>query len=113
MGDDHAGARVLKPLGDRILVRRTEGHGIEKVLASGIVLPATREKSIQTRGDYFRARVEALSEKAARALPDLAVGEDVLVYSYSGTDTSVFTGDDAAGGLCIRPDDIIGVVSGD
>lgn len=103
----------LRPLGDRLVVRRVDGHGIEKVLPSGIVLPATREASIQTKGDYFRARVEAMSDEARRQMPDLSEGEDVLVYAYSGTADSVFTGEDAAGALCIRPDDIICVVEGE
>lgn len=103
---------MVKPLGDRILVRRTDVG--EKVLASGIVLPATREQTIQSKGDYFRAKVVALSDEAARQLPDLSAGEDVLVYSYSATGDSVFTGEKAGGvGLMIRPDDVICVVEGE
>lgn len=100
----------LRPLGDRVLVTRTDGHGIEKVLDSGIVIPATVEKSVQTKRDYFRARVEAMGDEARRLMPDLAVGNEVLVHTYSGTAASVFTGDATAEGLFVKPDDLLGVV---
>jgi co-chaperonin GroES (HSP10) len=102
------------PTGNKILVRRLEGHGIETVTKGGIILPATREKSVRTKADFFRARVEALGPEAARLMPDLAPGEDVLVYTYSGTAESVFTGTDAKGaGLFIEPDDVLCVVEGE
>jgi co-chaperonin GroES (HSP10) len=103
----------IRPLGDRIAVQRTEGHGVEKVLASGIVLPATREATVQTKGDYFRARVTAMGNEAARKLPDLAVGNDVFVYAYSGNGETVFTGEDGGSALFIRPDDVLCVVEGE
>lgn len=103
---------MMRPLGDRIVVTRVDGHGIETVTPGGIVLPATREASVRTRGDYFRARVEAMSSEAARLMPDLSVGDDVLVYSYAGEADRVFTGEDTHRGLCIRPDDILAAVSG-
>lgn len=101
---------MIRPLGDRILVKRTSGHGVEEVTPGGIILPATREKSVRTKPDYFRARVEAVGPEAERALPDLAVGEEVLVYTYSGDAETVWTGTAAAGGLFIRPEDIIAAV---
>ena len=103
----------MRPLGDRIVVTRVDGHGIEKLTPGGIVLPATREASVRTKGDVFRARVEAMSDEAKRQVPDLSVGEEVLVYAYSGTADSVFTGDNTSRGLCIRPDDIVCVVEGE
>lgn len=99
---------MIRPLGKRILVTRLEGHGIETVTKGGIILPATREASVRTKGDYFRARVKALSEGAMRECPDLHVGDDVLVYTYSGTAASVFTGSVAKGaGIFVEPDDIL------
>jgi co-chaperonin GroES (HSP10) len=104
---------VIRPIRDRILVRRLEGHGIETVSKGGIIIPATAEKSVRTKADYFRARVEAIGPEAERAIPDLAPGNDVLVYTYSGSAEAVFTGDSAEGaGLFIKPDDIICVVEG-
>lgn len=100
-------------MGKRILVERTDGHGIEKVLASGIVLPATREASVRTKGDLFRAKVTAMGDEAKRLVPDLSVGEDVFVYAYSGHEASVFTGDATHAGVFIEPDDIACVVEGE
>lgn len=101
---------MIRPLGNRILVRRLEGHGIETVTSGGIIIPATAAKSVRDKPDYFRARVEAMGPEAERAIPDLAPGNDVLVYTYSGEEDSVFTGAAGAGGLFIKPDDILCVV---
>jgi co-chaperonin GroES (HSP10) len=95
------------------VIERVEGHGIEKTLPSGIVLPATRESGVRTKADYFRAKVLAMGDEAQRELPDLGVGEDVLVYSYSGSEESVFTGTETGRGIFIRPEDILGVVEGE
>lgn len=104
---------MIRPIGDRILVRRLDGHGVETVSKGGIVLPATSQGSAKTKADYFRARVEAVGPEAERQIPDLAVGENVLVYTYSGQAETVWTGTEAAGaGLFIRPDDILCVVEG-
>lgn len=103
----------FRPLGERILVERVDGHGVEKVLASGIVLPATREASVQTKGDLFRARVRAMGDEAKRQVPDLSVGEEVFVYAYSGNGESVYTGDSTKAGVFIKPDDIACVVEGE
>jgi len=102
----------IHPLRDRILVTRLEGHGIETVSPGGIVIPATVEKSVRTKPDYFRARVEALGPEAERAYAgDLKPGDEVLVYTYSGTADSVFTGSTLGEHrVVIGPDDILGAV---
>jgi co-chaperonin GroES (HSP10) len=102
---------MIRPIGDRILVNRLEGYGIERTTPGGIIIPAVTEKSVRTKPDYFKAKVLAVGPWAERAIPDLAVGETVLVYTYSGTAETVWTGDAAEGvGLFIRPDDILGVL---
>ena len=104
---------MWQPIEDRILVTRLEGHGIETVSPGGIIIPATAEKSVRTKADYFRARVDALGPEAERAFNgDLKPGDEVLVYAYSGTEQSVFTGRNAEGvGLFIEPDDILCAVT--
>lgn len=104
---------LLKPCGNRILVERIDGHGIEKVLPSGIVLPATREATVQTRGDLWRGKVTAMGDEAKRQVPDLEVGSDVFVYAYSGVAESVWTGDATSNGVFVKPDDIACVVEGE
>ena len=102
----------MRVLGERILVERLDGPGVEEVLPSGIILPATREASIQTRRDTFRARVLAMSDEAKRQLPDVAVGHDLLVFTYSGKGETVFTGEVTPYGIAITPDDILCAVDG-
>jgi co-chaperonin GroES (HSP10) len=103
---------VLQPLRDLIQVTRLEGHGIETVSAGGIILPATREANVRTKGDYFRARVDAMGPEAIKAYAgDLKPGDEVLIYTYSGTAESVFTGEKAGDRLFVRPDDILAAVA--
>jgi co-chaperonin GroES (HSP10) len=107
-----SGSGVVKPLHDRIVVERLEGHGIERTLPSGIIVPATAEQGIQAKRDTFRARVVAMSEGAARQLPDLKPTDEVLVYAYSGREETVFTGVETSHGLIVEPDDILCAVEG-
>ncbi len=103
---------MWQPVRDLIRITRLEGHGIENVSKGGIVMPATREKSVRTKGDYFRARVESIGPDAKYAGDELREGLEVLVYTYSGTEKSVFTGHKAEGYEFIEPDDILCVVEG-
>ena len=105
---------MLQPLGDRILVTRLEGHGIESMSAGGIIIPATAQKSVQTKADQFRARVEAIGPEAARLLRDeLKPGDEVLLYTYDADGDRVFTGINCGEhGIFIRPDDILCAVEG-
>ncbi len=110
----HVSLRMgLAPLKDRILVTRLEGHGIETVSPGGIVIPATVEKSVRTKADYFRARVDALGPDAERAYAgDLKPGDEVLIYTYSGVAESVFTGSKLGERqMFVKPDDILAAVA--
>jgi co-chaperonin GroES (HSP10) len=110
----------LRPVRDRILVERLSGHGKEQTLASGIIVPATCEAGMATRGDYFRARIDALGPEAEQIFGDtLKPGDEVLVYTYAGDSSgnakgmsAVFTGRKCGEGLIIGPDDIICAVEG-
>jgi len=110
----------LRPMRDRILVERLSGHGKEQTLASGIIIPATCEASIATKGDYFRARVDSLGPEAERLFGDsLKPGDVVLVYTYAGDSSgnakgmsAVFTGRKCGEGLIVGPDDILCAVEG-
>jgi co-chaperonin GroES (HSP10) len=104
---------VLRPLRDLIRITRVDGHGIERMSKGGIVIPATCEGSVKTKGDYFQARIEALGPDAEKAFAgELKPGDEVLVYTYSGTAESVFTG--LPGGekhtLFVKPEDILAAV---
>lgn len=105
---------MLRPLRDRILVERLEGHGIERVSPGGIIIPAICEKNVQTKSDTFRARVLAIGPEADRELQgDLKPGDEVLLYTFDGHPDRVFTGDlGGESGLFVRPDDILCAVEG-
>ncbi len=102
---------MLRPLRDLIQITRLEGHGVEAISAGGIILPATREKTVRTKGDYFRARVDGIGPRARYADGELRVGDEVYVYTYSGTEKSVFTGVRSGEFEFVLPDDILCVVS--
>jgi co-chaperonin GroES (HSP10) len=102
----------VKPLGNRILVERLEGHGIERTTPGGIIIPATNERRAEHKRDGFRARVEAIGPEVRE---QLEVGEHVLVHTWANGDGSqLYTGDRmGANQLLIAPDDIICAVHPD
>jgi co-chaperonin GroES (HSP10) len=103
----HGGVRdgEIKPLGNRILVERLEGHGIEETTACGIILPATRESRARFKGDYFRARVKAIGTDVRLAPGELEPGHEVLVYEFGGD--KLYTGEGTTHGLFVTLDDIV------
>lgn len=95
---------TIRPLRDRIHIRRLEGHGIERVTEGGIVIPATVEARAKTKNDYFRAEVLAVGPDVKEVEP----GEHVLVHTWHGGDGSTLYV-----GSFITPDDVICVVAKD
>lgn len=92
----------IRPLRDRIHIRRLEGHGIETVTPGGIIIPATSEARAKTKRDYFRAEVVATGPEVR----DLEPGEHVLVHTWADGD-----GSELYTGSFIGPDDVICVVA--
>jgi len=92
----------IKPLGDRVLVKRLEA---EAVSAGGIVLPDSAQEKPQ------EAAVIALgtggkTDDGKDIEFHVAVGDTVLISKYGGTDVKV-DGEDA---LLVSQSDILGVV---
>lgn len=94
---------AIRPLRDRIHIRRLEGHGIETTTPGGIIIPATTEARAKTKNDYFRAEVLAVGPDVR----ELAAGEHVLVHTWADGDGSVLY----TSGAFIGPDDVICVVA--
>jgi chaperonin GroES len=92
----------IRPLNDRILVKRLES---EEKTAGGIIIPdSAKEKPAE-------GRIEAvgpgkLTDKGERVAMDVTVGDRVLFSKYGGTDIKI-EGEDY---LIMREDDILGVV---
>ena len=93
---------TIRPLGDRVLVRRVEA---EEKTAGGILLPEsakekTKEGKIISIGD---GKTLDNGEKAAFSVK---AGDTVLFSSYAGTEVK-YGGEEY---LIMREDDILGVI---
>ncbi len=93
---------AIRPLHDRVLVRRLED---EKKTPGGIVIPDTAaEKPMQ--GEVVAVGNGKLLESGEIRPLDVKVGDKVLFGKYSGTEVKV-SGEDL---LVMREDDIMGVI---
>ena len=93
----------IRPLNDRILVKRLEG---EEKTAGGIIIPdSAKEKPAE--GEIVAVGPGKRNEKTGeRVAIDLAVGDRVLFSKYGGTEVKL----DGEDFLILREDDILGVV---
>ena len=94
----------IRPLHDRVVIRRTEE---ERTSPGGIVIPdAAAEKPI--KGEVIAVgNGKVLENGEIRAL-DLKEGDQVLFGKYSGTEVKV-EGEDV---LVMREDDVMAVIEG-
>jgi chaperonin GroES len=94
----------IRPLGDRILVKRIKEEDKTK---GGIIIPDTAKEKPQ------EAKVIAVgkgrrSEKGDLIAPDVKAGDRILFGKYSGSEVKL-EGEDH---LILREDDILGVLEG-
>ena len=94
----------IRPIGDRILVRRLD-EDKEQRTKGGIIIPDTaKEKSME-------GKVEAVGpgrrlEDGKLQKVEVQVGQRVLIGKYAGTEVKI-DGDDF---IIMREDDILGVI---
>ncbi|MDX9834421.1 MAG: co-chaperone GroES [Desulfobulbus sp.] len=92
----------IRPLNDRILVKRLEG---EEKTAGGIIIPdSAKEKPAE--GEVVAIGPGKLNEAGERVAMDVAVGDRVLFSKYGGTEVKL----DGEDFLIMREDDILGVI---
>jgi chaperonin GroES len=92
----------LKPLNDRVLVKRLEE---EMVTAGGIIIPdSAKEKPM--RGEVIAVGPGKLAEDGKRSKPAVEKGDKVLFNKYAGTEIKV----DGEEYLMMREDDILAVI---
>ena len=92
----------IRPLNDRILVKRLEG---EEKTAGGIIIPdSAKEKPAE--GAIVAVGPGKLNDAGERVAIDVAVGDRVLFSKYGGTEVKL----DGEDFLIMREDDILGVV---
>jgi len=92
----------IRPLNDRILVKRLEG---EEKTAGGIIIPDTAKEK-PAEGEIIAVGPGKLNDAGEHIAMDVKVGDRVLFSKYGGTDV-VLDGEDY---LIMREDDILGVV---
>jgi chaperonin GroES len=92
----------LKPLNDRILVKRLE---TEEKTAGGIYIPdSAKEKPM--KGEVVAAGPGKLDEAGKRVKPTVKAGDLVLFAKYAGTEINI----DGEEHLVMREDDILAIV---
>ena len=92
----------IRPLNDRILVKRLEG---EEKTAGGIIIPdSAKEKPAE--GEIIAVGPGKMNDNGERVAVDVKVGDRVLFSKYGGTDVK-YDGEDY---LIMREDDILGVI---
>ena len=97
-----AKAPKIKPLGDRILVKRLEA---DETTAGGIVLPdAAKEKPKQ--GEILAVGDGNLNDDGERTPLQVKVGDTVLFSSYAGTEVTV--ADEEY--LIMKEEDVLGIL---
>ena len=94
----------LKPLADRVLVKRSEDS--EEKSAGGIIIPDTAKEKPQ-RGTVVAVGPGAKKDDGSRAPMDVKEGDSILFGKYAGTEIKM-NGEEF---LIMREDDIVGILS--
>ena len=92
----------LRPLHDRVLVRRLEEQEAER---GGIIIPDTAKEKPQ-QAEVVAVGNGKLLEDGKRAAPDVKPGDRILFGKYSGSDVRI----DGQEYLILREDEILGVL---
>ena len=95
---------ALTPLGDRILIRRTEED--EQTTSGGIIIPDTAKEKPQ-EGEVIAVGQGRLLENGDRQPIDVAAGDKILFGKYSGTEVTY----ESEELLILREDDILAKIS--
>jgi chaperonin GroES len=92
----------IKPLHDRVVVRRIEE---EERTPGGVIIPDTaKEKPMQ--GEVLAVGPGARDEAGKRIAPDVAVGDKILFGKWSGTEVKM----DGEELLIMKESDIMGII---
>ena len=95
--------KKIKPLQDRILVKRLEEHETKK---GGIIIPDTAKEKPQ-EGEVIAVGPGKLDEHGKRIPMEVKAGDRVLVGKYAGTEVKL----DDVEHVILREDEILGIVS--
>lgn len=92
----------LRPLHDRILVRRLEE---QETMRGGIIIPDSAKEKPQ-QAEVVAVGNGKLLEDGKRSAPDVKAGDRILFGKYSGSDVKI----DGQEYLILREDEILGVL---
>ena len=92
----------VKPLGDRILVRRIEEQEMKR---GGILIPDTAKEKPQ-EGEVVAVGPGRMTEDGKRIAMEVNKGDRILIGKYSGTEVKI----DGIEYIILREDDVVGVI---
>jgi chaperonin GroES len=95
----------IKPLGDRVVIRRFEA---EEKTAGGILLPDTAKNKPQ-KGKVLAVGPGKLSKDGKYQPLDIKEGDTVLFTNWAGDEFKQAQGDNI---LLMRADDILAIIDG-
>jgi chaperonin GroES len=95
----------VRPLADRILVRRIEE---QETVKGGIIIPDTAKEKPQ-EAEVVAIGPGRLTEEGKRIAMEVKKGDRVLIGKYSGTDVKI----DGTEYVILREDDVLGVLAGE
>jgi chaperonin GroES len=100
----HSGGSMnVRPLADRILVRRIEE---KETIKGGIIIPDTAKEKPQ-EGEVVAVGPGRKTEEGKLIPLDVKKGDRVLIGKYSGTDVKI----DGTEYVILREDDVLGVLN--
>ena len=92
----------IRPLGDRILVKRIKE---EEKTKGGIIIPDTAKEKPQ-EGKVVAVGKGKMTEQGKLLTPDVKAGDKILFGKYSGSEVKI----EGEEHLILREDDILGVI---
>jgi len=92
----------IKPLADRILVKRLEEEAKTK---GGIIIPDTAKEK-PAEGKVIAVGAGKIGEDGKRVAPEVKKGDRILFGKYSGSEIKI-AGEEY---LIMREDDVLGII---
>jgi chaperonin GroES len=92
----------VKPLADRILVRRLDEPEVKR---GGIIIPDTAKEKPQ-QGEVIATGPGRIADDGKRVALEVKKGDKILIGKYSGTEVKI----DGAEYLIMREDDVLAVI---
>ena len=92
----------VKPLADRILVRRIEEEEVKK---GGIIIPDTAKEKPQ-EGEVVAAGPGAVGEDGKRIAMEVKKGDRILIGKYAGTEVKI----DGEEFIIMREEDVLAII---